>query len=311
MTFINKTANSQHKDVEIIDTMRVFCNGFNLYGHLNLSEPLIEWFTPVFVDKPITDIFINHSFTVLQTKDNVKVFFENKEKNISNCGSIIKVCSNDEKIIILNDQGKLFKIELIDFNVVHELPDFLCSEVSKAKIVNISCGSKLYVAYSNQGNIFNIPNKLTFENVDIIDIKCGREHCLMLDKVGNVYTFGRGSRGQLGHGSLDDEPEPVKVDALGGIKVVQIAAGGWHSCALSQEGDLYIWGWNVNGQLGLKGPGKEDEDCVSVMALPHVVDFPDSQRNCVKVACGSRHTITLLVRHSVKSREFSIDTKST
>lgn len=85
---------------------------------------------------------------------------------------------------------------------------------------------------------------------------------------------------------MDNEEEPALVKALDGIKISAIAAGGWHSCAISEEGDLYTWGWNCNGQLGIG-------DQYSVMATPHVVDFEDDQANVVKVACGTRHTIAL------------------
>lgn len=84
------------------------------------------------------------------------------------------------------------------------------------------------------------------------------------------------------------EEEPTLVKALDGIKIAAIAAGGWHSCAVSEECDLYTWGWNSNGQLGIG-------DEYSVMATPHVVDFEgDEQANVVKVACGTRHTVALL-----------------
>ena len=59
------------------------------------------------------------------------------------------------------------------------------------------------------------------------------------------------SRGQLGHGSIESNEYPQEIEVLGGINIVQIAAGGWHSCALSESGDVYIWGWNESGQLGL------------------------------------------------------------
>lgn len=96
------------------------------------------------------------------------------------------------------------------------------------------------------------------------------------------------SRGQLGHGTLQMEEEPALVKALDGIKISSIAAGGWHSCALSEEGDLYTWGWNCNGQLGIG-------DKYSVMATPHIVDFDDDKQvNVVKVGCGTKHTLALL-----------------
>ena len=43
-----------------------------------------------------------------------------------------------------------------------------------------------------------------------------------------VYTWGGGSRGQLGHGGLGSEESPRLVMALDGMKIVKIAAGGWH-----------------------------------------------------------------------------------
>lgn len=100
------------------------------------------------------------------------------------------------------------------------------------------------------------------------------------------------SRGQLGHGNLEDELESKQIIALAGIKIIKIAAGGWHSCALSIEGDLYIWGWNGNGQLGLQD---NKNKVISVMATPHVVDFEESlDISAVNVACGYRHTVVLL-----------------
>lgn len=108
-----------------------------------------------------------------------------------------------------------------------------------------------------------------------------------------MYIF---SRGQLGHGLLENETIPILIEALAGIRIIKIAAGGWHSCALSAEGDLYTWGWNGNGQLGLK----YENEPLSVMATPHAVDTnsdDDLQINIVNVACGSRHTVFLLGKY--------------
>lgn len=99
------------------------------------------------------------------------------------------------------------------------------------------------------------------------------------------------SRGQLGHGLLENETDPKLIDALTGIKIVKIAAGGWHSCALSADGDLYTWGWNNHGQLGIKF---NDANQISVMATPQVIDTENCEDNVVNVACGNRHTVILL-----------------
>jgi hypothetical protein len=53
-------------------------------------------------------------------------------------------------------------------------------------------------------------------------------------------------------GLLSGRLKTVVVSFLGGPKVEQaIAAGGWHSLALTESGEVYAWGGNGFGQLGL------------------------------------------------------------
>ncbi|KJH39958.1 hypothetical protein DICVIV_14132 [Dictyocaulus viviparus] len=42
------------------------------------------------------------------------------------------------------------------------------------------------------------------------------------------------------------------LEALEGLNIVSIAAAGWHSAALTDDGDVYLWGWNHRCQLGDK-----------------------------------------------------------
>ncbi|KAI1722982.1 regulator of chromosome condensation (RCC1) repeat domain-containing protein [Ditylenchus destructor] len=83
-------------------------------------------------------------------------------------------------------------------------------------------------------------------------ICAGHDHLVILDDSGKVYTCGSGNHGELGHGSLDSLHNPLLVESLleSGMRIVDIAAGGWHSCALTDDGDVYGWGWNKCGQLG-------------------------------------------------------------
>ncbi|KFV64931.1 RCC1 domain-containing protein 1, partial [Dryobates pubescens] len=41
--------------------------------------------------------------------------------------------------------------------------------------------------------------------------------------------------GQLGHGTLESEQQPRVVEALGGVPMTAVAAGGWHSASISGE----------------------------------------------------------------------------
>jgi alpha-tubulin suppressor-like RCC1 family protein len=53
------------------------------------------------------------------------------------------------------------------------------------------------------------------------------------------------------------ETIPERIPALGGLNIIQIDCGKWHNVALTSEGDLYVWGWNKYGQLGLPCPDFE------------------------------------------------------
>jgi alpha-tubulin suppressor-like RCC1 family protein len=41
------------------------------------------------------------------------------------------------------------------------------------------------------------------------------------------------------------------VDGTAGLLFQDIGVGSFHSCALSVEGNVYCWGWNGDGQLGV------------------------------------------------------------
>ncbi|KAM9377877.1 RCC1 domain-containing protein 1 isoform 3-T3 [Pholidichthys leucotaenia] len=154
----------------------------------------------------------------------------------------------------------------------------------------------------------------------------GGGHAVLLTAAGDVYTWGLGSHGQLGHGGLASEEKPRVVEALCGMPMSSVASGGWHSACISdifltEGGDLYVWGWNESGQLGLPSRGlwrasqhkssqqsgekpeesgtsldgeqqeedKHEEVFISIQAFPALLDVSQSCE-IQKVSCGSRHT---------------------
>ncbi|XP_062503538.1 probable E3 ubiquitin-protein ligase HERC4 [Corticium candelabrum] len=125
----------------------------------------------------------------------------------------------------------------------------------------------------------------------VVQVACGIDHTILLTATGVVYSCGIGSRGQLGLGDIKTHTTPQVIDLLGGINVIRISTGGWHSLALTDLGSVYSWGWNSSGQLGVSGDGKEDSnDSIGKFgAFPEMVDFP-LECDIVQLACGSRHS---------------------
>ncbi|XP_024115134.1 probable E3 ubiquitin-protein ligase HERC3 [Oryzias melastigma] len=85
----------------------------------------------------------------------------------------------------------------------------------------------------------------------VVYISCGDEHTAALTKNGGLFTFGDGSRGQLGHGSSNNELLPRRVMELMGTEVSQITCGRHHTLAfVPSSGTVYAFGCNSHGQLG-------------------------------------------------------------
>ena len=55
-------------------------------------------------------------------------------------------------------------------------------------------------------------------------------------RAGEVLAWGINDFGQLGSGSTFYETSPTKVVGLESVRIADIAAGGWHSLALTTEG---------------------------------------------------------------------------
>lgn len=82
-------------------------------------------------------------------------------------------------------------------------------------------------------------------------VSCGGKHTLILTDDGEVLSFGVGEYGRLGTGSNDDAAVPTPLEVLANEDIVQVATGLDHSLALSATGNIYTWGRNNFGQLGL------------------------------------------------------------
>jgi alpha-tubulin suppressor-like RCC1 family protein len=83
-------------------------------------------------------------------------------------------------------------------------------------------------------------------------IASGDAHCLCVTHEGTVFTWGRGSCGQLGSGAQADALSPIEIGGLlRGRRVRQIACGGDHSLALLEEGRVMAWGSASHGQIGI------------------------------------------------------------
>ncbi|EFA81594.1 hypothetical protein PPL_05585 [Heterostelium album PN500] len=128
-------------------------------------------------------------------------------------------------------------------------------------------------------------------------VAAGSQHSFVLSKFGELFSFGCGTFGRLGHGNELPSFNPRPISTLVGKHIVSVAAGLMHSAAVDSQGALYTWGWNRYGQLGL--------GTVKKHTLPN--KNKELERfNIVKVVCGKNHTLVLDVNGHVYSFGFNV-----
>lgn len=139
----------------------------------------------------------------------------------------------------------------------------------------------------------------------VAQLVMGRTHACALSKTGQVKCWGTNRYGQLGLGdrrsrgsSASHMGDALPTVALG-EKVMQLAAGYEHTCALLEGGDIRCWGRNNHGQLGLGASGdRGDEPGEMGSALP-LVDLGKDNRARL-LASGGHHVCVVLTNGQVK-----------
>ncbi|NWS53514.1 RPGR regulator, partial [Chunga burmeisteri] len=167
------------------------------------------------------------------------------------------------------------------------------------KPVLISCGDehtaivtgngKLYMFGSNNWGQLGLGSKNTVSKPTCVKALkpektklavCGRNHTLVYTEKGNVYAAGGNNEGQLGLGDTEERTTFHLISFFTNQhKIKQLAAGSYTSAAVTEDGQLFVWGDNSEGQIGLA-----DEACVSV---PCQVDVG---KPVSSVSCGYYHS---------------------
>jgi len=121
-------------------------------------------------------------------------------------------------------------------------------------------------------------------------VACGEKFTLVLNEKNIVYSFGEGSDGCLGIECDEKEKniyQPKLVDKLIDKKIIAIAAGPRHAACISDNGELYCWGFNYYDQMEVG----ETEKCYH--APKKIEKF--SKHTVATVSCGYFHTASIVI----------------
>uniref|UniRef100_A0A5F8G497 HECT and RLD domain containing E3 ubiquitin protein ligase 4 n=1 Tax=Monodelphis domestica TaxID=13616 RepID=A0A5F8G497_MONDO len=127
---------------------------------------------------------------------------------------------------------------------------------------------------------------------NIVAVSCGEAHTLALNDKGQVYAWGLDTDGQLGlPGTEEYIKVPRNIKSLTDIQIVQIACGYYHSLALSKGSEVFSWGQNKHGQLGL---GFELKSQSAPQLIKSLLGIPFMQ-----VAAGGAHSFVLTLSGAI------------
>ncbi|XP_058107798.1 PH, RCC1 and FYVE domains-containing protein 1-like isoform X2 [Magnolia sinica] len=140
------------------------------------------------------------------------------------------------------------------------------------------------------------------EGIHVSSISCGPWHTAVVTSAGQLFTFGDGIFGVLGHGDRRSVSVPREVESLKGLRTVRAACGVWHTAAVVEvmvgtssssncsSGKLFTWG---DGDKGRLGHGDREPrlvpTCVAALVDP----------NFCQVACGHSLTVALTTQGHV------------
>ncbi|KAJ0032136.1 hypothetical protein NQD34_002217 [Periophthalmus magnuspinnatus] len=227
-------------------------------------------------------------------------------KALSNVGVVQIVCS-EKCFLILSSTGAVYSQNYKSTT----LAPMLVHALSSRKITKLAAhpDGQHFMALSSNGEVFSWgcgdggrlghgdttyleePTVIAAFNgkqvgKHVVHVACGSTYSAEVTADGELYTWGRGNYGRLGHGSSEDQTTPLLVTALKGLKVVDVACGSGdaQTLAVTENGQVWSWGDGDYGKLGRGG----SDGCKTPKLVEKLQDL-----DIVKVCCGSQFSVAL------------------
>ncbi|OQR84317.1 hypothetical protein ACHHYP_13549 [Achlya hypogyna] len=123
-----------------------------------------------------------------------------------------------------------------------------------------------------------------------VQLACGSAHTAIVDMNSHLYCFGRGTEGQLAQQHVDHVKVPTIVAALVKQQVFQVACGANHTLCTVVGGQVYAWGDNTYGQLGVGLKSRQYHVPIHAKNLPCAAQ---------SIVCGGNQSYILSQLHQV------------
>jgi len=154
-------------------------------------------------------------------------------------------------------------------------------------IYSWGCGISGRLGHGNEEH-YNMPKAINSlpPNLKFIKLSAGDTHSAGITKDLELYTWGDGAYGKLGHGGVANEYTPKHVEELALMKVADVSCGVYHTITSMQNGKVYSFGGGSEGKLGLDVLLEDD-----VFAPGKIIALDDA---CiVEICAGPYHSLAI------------------
>ncbi|XP_051691424.2 RCC1-like G exchanging factor-like protein isoform X2 [Oryctolagus cuniculus] len=230
-------------------------------------------------------------------------------------GQVVQVACGQDHSLFVTDRGEVYscgwgadgQTGLGHYNIT-STPTKLGGDLAGVHVVQVATYGDCCLAVSADGGVFgwgnseyrqlasvtdstqvNVPRRLPFSGVGKVEqAACGGTGCAVVNGEGRVFVWGYGILGKGPNLVETALPEMIPPTLFGltefspEVRISQVRCGLSHFAALTNKGELFVWGKNVRGCLGI---GRLEDQY-----FPWRVTMPGEP---VAVACGVDHTVTL------------------
>lgn len=175
----------------------------------------------------------------------------NEVISIAAAGNMTAIVDSSENVYVFGDNSS----EQIAKQDEYYTTPQLVNNIKNA--VKVECMKNAIVVLKTDGSVQKISKYAKEDNAQIeeiasenvVDISSTNLNTMLLDKDGNIYTYGDNSKGQAGIGNISDSVALQKITTLDKTYMA-LGAGYKNNYAIDTDGFAYSVGNNEYGQLG-------------------------------------------------------------
>eukprot|EP01084_Bolivina_argentea_P073109 132689_1 len=221
------------------------------------------------------------------------------------CGALHTGVVTDDGLIYTWGDGRMGQLGHLQEGFSNQPVPTLVSSLSAISVSHISCGQNHTMCITSEGKIYSwgwakygqlglgtrtnqrYPSEICdeiFQNKKIKQISCGDRHSVAISTLGEIFTFGSGEHGQLGHGNNNDQYIPKQIESLCNKTIIYSSCGSIHTSIICSDGKLYVFGFGENLY------GKQSRN---FNYTPQLIKMSNNNIKIKQVACGQSHIVIL------------------